>query len=127
MVAKTLSRRDGAIVLTLCALTFGALGVSNAAEKQSFPWKPVRLIVTSPAGNVTDLNARLIGSKLSKMWGQPVIVEQKVGANGIIGTQYVANSEPDGHTLLLTTTGLVKTWALGKTLPSDIDRKSKRL
>jgi len=120
MLLKTLSSRVGAILITLFGLTFGTLSASNAAEKQSFPWKPVRLIVTSPAGNVTDLNARLIGSKLTQIWGQPVIVEQKVGANGVIGAQYVVNAEPDGHTLLLTTTGLVQTWALGTKMPYDI-------
>lgn len=93
---------------------------ANAQEPAKFPTKPVRLIVTSQAGNVTDSNARLLGAKLSAMWGQPVIVEQKVGANGAIGTDYVAKSPPDGHTILVTTTALVQTLALRKEVPYDV-------
>ncbi|HEX4332822.1 MAG TPA: tripartite tricarboxylate transporter substrate binding protein [Usitatibacter sp.] len=67
----------------------------------AFPDKPVRLIVPFPAGGATDVVARTIGQRLSVLWKQPVIVENKPGAGGNIGADAVAHAEPDGYTLLV--------------------------
>src|SRR3954469_3385940 len=70
-----------------------------------YPSKPVHIIVPYPAGGVADLLPRLVGQKISEKWGQPVIVENKVGASGNIGMAAGAQAEPDGYTLVLAPTG----------------------
>lgn len=74
---------------------------AGGAWGQSFPSKPVRLVVPFPAGGVGDLMARTISGKLSEALGQSVVVENKVGASAIVGSEHVAKSETDGHTLLV--------------------------
>jgi tripartite-type tricarboxylate transporter receptor subunit TctC len=76
-----------------------------AAHAQAYPTKPIRLIVPYAAGGTSDILARQIGPKLTEAWGQPVIVENKTGANGNVGADFVAKSAPDGYTLLLTDVG----------------------
>jgi len=76
-----------------------------AASAQEYPTKPVRIIVPFPAGGVADLLPRIVGEKLSRKWGQPVVVENKVGAAGNIGMGEVARSAPDGYTIGLAPTG----------------------
>ena len=81
--------------------TFVALVLSLAALAQSpYPNKPVTLIVPYPPGGATDVVARVIGEKLGTAFGQPVIVENKSGANGAIGSEFVAKAPPDGYTIL---------------------------
>ena len=75
--------------------------LSIAAIAQDFPSKPIRLIVPFATGGVTDTSARVIADKLSRAIGQQVIVENRPGGSGNPGTQYVAQSVPDGYTLLL--------------------------
>ncbi|CAN7496013.1 Bug family tripartite tricarboxylate transporter substrate binding protein [Variovorax paradoxus] len=87
-------------------LALAAGGAASAAEPP-FPSKPVRIIVQYQAGGSTDILARLLAEGLSKRLGQPVVVENRSGAGGIIGTDYVAKSPPDGYTLLLTVPGPV--------------------
>jgi len=88
---------------TLLAALAGALvGTANA---QTYPTKPVRVIVPYAAGGTSDILARQIGPKLSETWGQPVVVENKPGANGNVGADFVAKSTADGYTLLLTDLG----------------------
>ena len=79
-------------------LAAGAL--SFAALAQDWPAKPVRIIVPFPAGGSADLMPRILGEKLSEKWGQPVVVENRAGAAGNIGAEYVYRAEPDGYTLL---------------------------
>ncbi len=76
-----------------------------AAQAQTYPTKPIRLIVPYAAGGTSDILARQLGPKLSDTWGQPVVVENKTGANGNVGADFVAKSAPDGYTLLLTDLG----------------------
>jgi len=88
----------------LVCLVLGTLaGVSSAA--QTFPNRPVRLIVPFPPGGGTDILARPVAEALSKKWGQPVVVENKGGAGGSIGTDAAAKAAPDGYTLVLGTVG----------------------
>lgn len=88
----------------LLAASVGAsltLGAATAAAQAAYPGKPIRLVVPFATGGVTDTSGRLIAEHLSKRLGQQVIVDNKPGASGNIGTQMVAAAEPDGYTLLL--------------------------
>jgi tripartite-type tricarboxylate transporter receptor subunit TctC len=84
--------------LLLAAAVFWPL----AAAAQPYPSKPVRIVIPASPGGASDLVARLLSTQLSEMLGQPFIVENRVTSGGIVGTQYVAESPPDGHTLLVT-------------------------
>jgi tripartite-type tricarboxylate transporter receptor subunit TctC len=77
----------------------------STAYAQDFPSRPVRFIVPYAAGGSGDLLARLLGDKLSKLWGQQVVIDNKPGAGGLIGTEAAARSDPDGYTIYLATDG----------------------
>jgi len=83
-----------------------ASSLCNVASAQTYPSKPVRMIVPFPPGGGTDYTARLIGQKLSELWGQAVVIENRPGASTIIGSDLVAKSAPDGYTLLMGSTNL---------------------
>jgi tripartite-type tricarboxylate transporter receptor subunit TctC len=78
------------------------LFAAGLAQAQNYPSKPVRLIVPFAAGGSTDVIARILAPKLSEVWGQQVIVDNRPGGNTVIGTDIVAKSPPDGHVLLVT-------------------------
>src|SRR3954451_21412847 len=91
-----------------------------AAFAQAFPSKPIHVIVPFPPGAVLDTMARMTSQKMSESIGQPVIVENRAGANGQIGSDFVAKSAPDGYTLLATTTSThISAPFLVKNLPYD--------
>jgi len=88
--------------LALCtaALLAAVLGAAPAFGQAGFPSKVVKIIVPFPAGGSADVLARIVGEKLSAKWGQPVVVENRVGAGGNIGAEAVFRADPDGHTIL---------------------------
>lgn len=75
------------------------LGLAAAAQADTWPTKPVRVLVPAPAGSSLDVIVRTLGEKLKDRWGQPLVVENKAGAGGMIGMDAVAKAAPDGHTL----------------------------
>lgn len=86
---------------------------------QSFPSKPVTIVVPYPAGGSSDAFTRALGQKLSEMWGQPVIVDNRPGAATMIASQYVAKASPDGHTLLFVTDSFAINKILYPKIPYD--------
>ncbi len=107
--------------LLKCLLAALALAPLAAAAQESYPSKPVRIVVPYPAGGVADLLPRSVGAKLSEKWKQPVVVENKPGASGNIGMADGARAEPDGYTLVLAPTGnLTVNQFLFKEMPFDV-------
>jgi tripartite-type tricarboxylate transporter receptor subunit TctC len=84
-----------------------ALLATPVSHAQDFPNRPIRMVIAFPPGGPTDFVGRLIADKLKDLLPQPVLIENKAGANGAIGADFVAKSEPDGHTLFLSTVGAV--------------------
>jgi tripartite-type tricarboxylate transporter receptor subunit TctC len=83
-----------------CVFLFLAVLVAPGLFAQGFPSKPVRVIVTFPPGGTPDIYGRIMSAELSRTWSQPVVVENRTGAGGTIGTDFVAKAPPDGYTLL---------------------------
>jgi tripartite-type tricarboxylate transporter receptor subunit TctC len=96
------SNRIAAPALALILLTGGGL---IAASAQPYPSKPIRMLVTAPAGSGADIVARLVGQKMSESLGQQIIVDNRGGAGGTIGTEIAAKSTPDGYTIVMVTAG----------------------
>lgn len=94
-------RRSAIPYLVLTALAFGP---HAGAHAQAYPTKPIRMVVPWTAGGTADTLARIVGQNLSTTFGQQVIVDNRPGASGQIGTEFVAKATPDGHTLLLAAT-----------------------
>ncbi|QIL82110.1 tripartite tricarboxylate transporter substrate binding protein [Diaphorobacter sp. HDW4A] len=101
----------------LLAAAFLAAAPWSAAIADTYPSKPIRVIVPYPAGGGTDIIGRLIGAQLSQHWGQGVIVENKPGASGMLGNDLVAKAPGDGYTVLLGITALVQIPSLYKKVP----------
>jgi tripartite-type tricarboxylate transporter receptor subunit TctC len=94
------------VAVAIAVLTATMLTTPAHAQAQDYPKQKITIVVAFAAGGSLDTLARLIGQKLSARWGQPVVVENRVGAGGNIGARSVIASEPDGYTLLLTSTGV---------------------
>jgi tripartite-type tricarboxylate transporter receptor subunit TctC len=93
--------------------------VSTLAVAQTFPSKPLKIVVPNAAGGAADLTARTVGQKLGEALGQSVIVENKASAGGIVAGEQVSRADADGHTLLLISSGTAVSAALFKNLPFD--------
>jgi tripartite-type tricarboxylate transporter receptor subunit TctC len=105
-----------ALARLLLGAAFALAGIAPAAA-QPYPSKPIRIIVPFPAGGIADIYARVIGTQLTQLWGQPVVVENRTGAGGNIGADAVAKSPPDGYSLVM---GSVGTHAVNVTLFSKM-------
>jgi len=118
---ETASRRTIVGRLGLAALLagMGNLLAGNPVEAQDYPTRIIRIVVPLTAGGPTDAKARLIAPKLHERFGQPVIIENKPGAGAVIGTEFVARAQADGHTLLMGTPSLTINDGIGKKLPYD--------
>ena len=106
--------------MKLAGIFLAALAVPAAAGAQAYPDRPVRILVGYPPGGGTDLVARIVAQPLSEKWKQPVVVDNRPGANAIIATEAVVRSKPDGYTLLMAyATELALNPATHKKLPYD--------
>src|SRR5690349_12159012 len=101
-----------ALLLGLCCWAAGALA------QTVYPSKPIRIIVPFTPGGGVELLARILGSKLTEAWGQPVVIDHRPGGSATFGPALAAKSPPDGYTLVLVTTGFTMTPALQK-VPYD--------
>ena len=109
------------LALALNATALAAFAFAQPAPAQSFPAKPIRIVVPFAPGGTSDILARLIGAKLNESWGQTVIVDNRPGATGNIGADLVAKSPPDGYTTVLMDVGnLSISPSLYPKLPFDI-------
>jgi tripartite-type tricarboxylate transporter receptor subunit TctC len=113
---KALSARKFQLILVSACL----LGTATLAQAQAWPSKPVRIVLHFPAGGSTDAVARLVAAQLTTVLGQPVLVENKPGADGAIAGDFVARSDPDGHTFFMATnTAMMQVPLLKKNAPYD--------
>lgn len=112
-VKRMLNRRQ---IVQLLGFSAWASSVTQAWA-QSYPSKPIRIVVPFGAGGVADLTARAVGQKLSENLGQPVVIDNRPGAGGVVAGEIVAKAEPDGHTLLLMSNGTAVSAGMFKTLP----------
>ena len=106
--------------LNFCIVTAAIIGIlfgAPYATAASFPDKPVKIVAPTTPGGGLDLLARILSPHLSEKWGQPVVVDDRPGAGGILGSDFVARSAPDGYTLLVVTTGFSNNPFLYKTIP----------
>lgn len=107
-------------LLTTAVLSLSPMAnVARAQTATTFPGKPLKIIVPFGAGGIADLTARTVATKMADILGQPVIIENKPGAGGIVAGDMVAKSEPDGTTMLLMSNGTAVTAGLFKSLPYD--------
>ena len=113
---KVLQQLGSALVSISFAL------VSGAAFAQKFPEKPVKIVVPFAPGGGADMLARTLSASLADMWGQSVVVENRAGASGNIGAEAVARSEPDGYTILLTSSAFVISPGMSNKLPFNVEK-----
>src|SRR5881227_3461105 len=95
--------------------------MASAVLAQSYPNKPVRVVVAAATGG-PDIVARVVGAQLQQQLGQPFVIENQPGANGIVGAQIVAKAAPDGYTLLVYSSGFVINPFVYKSLPYDTEK-----
>ncbi len=111
--------KRGAVVLVLYALV-SVVASTRAAD--NFPSRPIRMIVPSGAGGVTDVLGRIVAHKLGESLGQQVVIDNRPGASGLVGSQIVASAAPDGHTLLMVFPSHVVNPFLFKSMPYDTEK-----
>lgn len=106
MIPNQLRRRTVLATAVAAACAVGAFAAPGA-HAQTWPDKPVKIVVPFSAGGTTDVVARMLGARLGEMWNQSVVIENRAGAGGNIGADVVAKSAPDGYTLLMTSGSIV--------------------
>src|SRR5580658_8560112 len=97
--------RSGNWRARIVAAAMGCVALAAAAHAEPFPARVVKLVVPQAPGGATDVFARKLGQLLSEKWGEPVVVENRAGVAGVLGTEFVAKAAPDGYTLLVTYAG----------------------
>ncbi len=107
---------------TCIAIAIAGLVTAGSAAAQSYPAKPVRIVVPTSPGGIIDIVARMVGQKLTEVTGQIVVIENRAGASNNIGTEYVARAPADGYTLLSATLPLVVNPSLFEKLPFNVER-----
>ena len=113
--------RDMGSGVRACLTAIGcAMCLASTAALAASPQKPIRFIVPFGPGGATDIVARAVAQRLTEAWGQTVVIDNRGGAGGIVGTELVARATPDGHTLLLATTSNATQVALQSKLPFDL-------
>ncbi len=123
-------RKTTGIIIAALFLAFSCLpasaqtparpGAKESPAKNAYPAKPVRVIICTSASGGTDFAARMFGQKLSELWGQSVVMDNRPGATGMIGMEAAAHATPDGYTLLVMNVGHLITAALSEKLSFDI-------
>src|SRR4051794_12017827 len=89
-------------IALLAAIALAWMVGLGGAVAQDYPARPIRMIVPFSPGGPSDITARLFGQKLTEAWGQPVVIDNRAGASGMIGTEMAVKAAPDGYTLVLT-------------------------
>lgn len=113
------ARSTCAVGAIAAALLLTGLPLSGGARAQSYPTKPVRMLIGFSAGSTTDVLARTVGQKMAEAWGQQVVVDNRPSAGGIVASTTVATATPDGYTLLMVSAGHAATAAMFTKLPYD--------
>ena len=106
------------ILAAVVSCVFAALAATTV-QAQAFPTKPVRIVVPYAPGGGTDIISRQLAQKLTEAWGQSVFVENRLGANGITGTDFVLKSAPDGHNVVVVVAAHVINSSLMAKMPFD--------
>ncbi|MES2942835.1 MAG: tripartite tricarboxylate transporter substrate binding protein [Pseudomonadota bacterium] len=119
-VSNTLTRRSA--ISLLAAPAAASLLQAAHAQAQAWPTRPIKLLVPFAAGGSNDILARALAAKLSSRLGQPIVIDNKGGGGGTIGTDTVAKSAPDGYTLLVASTSISTNAASGKKLPYNLEQ-----
>lgn len=110
------------LTVAISVVAMCASGVVSAAPAPDYPLRPIRMIIGVPPGGTTDIVARIVAVKLGERLGQQVIVDNRSGASGIIATDLVVKSQPDGHTLLTAGSSIVAIGSLYSKVPFDVAR-----
>lgn len=112
--------KQAAIRIVISGFALCAVSAAGAAQtQQQYPSKPVRIVAPFPAAGTSDFLARTLGQKLTDAWGQQVVVDNRSGAGGVLGTEIVSQAAPDGYTLLMNAIGHAANPSLYKKLPYD--------
>jgi tripartite-type tricarboxylate transporter receptor subunit TctC len=110
------------VVIVPIVIVAVALADAGTAQAQHFPQRPIRFIVPNPPGGSNDLLARMTGPRMSETWGQPVIIDNRPGAAGNIGTDLAAKAPPDGYTIVVTSMSNAISMTYYRKLPYDVLR-----
>ena len=108
--------------VALCATAIAVSGLASARDGTAFPSRPVRMVIHIGPGSSMDIIGRVLGQRMSELWGQPLIVDNRAGAGGTIGMEVVAKAPPDGHTILFGSGSMAIAPSFYKKLPFDTQR-----
>jgi tripartite-type tricarboxylate transporter receptor subunit TctC len=119
MSAHRFLRLSPAAMLAAGLATMGTSGTPGSAHAQAYPSKPIRFIIPYPPGGPRDIQARLLAPRLNEAWGQPIVIDNRAGASGMIGMELAARAHPDGHTVVMISASYTTAPSLYAKLPYD--------